>query len=289
MNNVPVNKNLNIILQSKHDDVSFGLDAYYINDDRPKPLIIFIHGFNGFKDWGHFNLIANYAAESGFTFVKFNLSHNGTTIERPTEFVNLKTYGTDHFSTDLDDIGLVINYLHNKDCPFYKQIDLNRIFLIGHSRGGALVILKAGEDPRVKGIATWASIVSTMHFWIPKHIEEVNKNGVVYVTNGRTKQKLPLYKSYYEDAIFNAERLNVEEKIKALKIPILVTHGNADPSIPVAFADQLESWQPHVEKFIVEGANHTFGSHHPYDQETLPEHAHLLLDKTLDFFKGIHG
>ena len=286
---IPIHKNLNILLHSQHDNIPFGLDAFYLKDDLPKPVILFIHGFNGFKDWGHFNLIANYAAQQGFTFVKFNLSHNGTTPDRPTEFVDLKAYGTDHFSTDLDDIGLVINYLYSKDCPFSKQMDLSRIFLIGHSRGGALVMLKAGEDDRIKGIATWASIVSTMHFWTPEHIEKVTKHGVVYITNGRTKQKLPLYKSYYEDAVFNGDRLNVEEKLKRLNIPVLVTHGNADPSIPVQFADQLENWKPDVEKFIIEGANHTFGSYHPYDQEKLPEHAHVLLDKTLNFFKQIHA
>lgn len=282
-----IHKKLDLILHSKHDNLPFGVDAFYPNDSLHKPVIIFIHGFNGFKDWGHFNRIAEESARRGFTFVKCNLSHNGTTPERPTEFVNLKAYGKDHFSTDLDDIGLLINYLHTEKCPFKAHLDLNRIFLIGHSRGGALAILKAGEEPRIKGIATWASIISTLHFWTPANIKEVKEKGVVYVKNGRTGQNLPLYLSYYEDALYNVERLNVKQKIKNLSIPVLVAHGNADTSIPVDFADQLQNWQPKAEKLIIEGANHTFGGSHPFEQENLPEHSAFLLDKTLDFFDQI--
>lgn len=27
-------------------------DFYYKNDGKPKPIIIFCHGYKGFKDWG---------------------------------------------------------------------------------------------------------------------------------------------------------------------------------------------------------------------------------------------
>ena len=46
-------------------------------------LIVFSHGFKGFKDWGCFNLMSDYFAKKGFTFLKFNFSHNGTTIDDP--------------------------------------------------------------------------------------------------------------------------------------------------------------------------------------------------------------
>lgn len=282
---LPIHREKNIILHSPHDEKAFGLDAYFLANHQPKPVVIFIHGFNGFKDWGHFNLVAEYFAASGFTFITFNLSHNGTTIERPTEFVDLHAYGNDFFSTDLDDIGVVIDFLFSDQCPFSLELDLSNLSLIGHSRGGALAILKAGEDKRIRSIATWASIKSTLHFWIPLHVEEVERNGVVYVKNGRTQQKLPLYKSYYEDAIFNQDRLNVADKIKQLDIPILLAHGDADTSIPVQFAHDLQSWQPRAEKFIVSDANHTFGGKHPYDSDQLPEATQILAEKTVDFFQ----
>jgi predicted alpha/beta-hydrolase family hydrolase len=67
------------------DDRPFLLD-FYCNSTNPKATVFFVHGFKGFKDWGMWDAIARHFAEAGFLFVKFNLSHNGTTIERPSHF-----------------------------------------------------------------------------------------------------------------------------------------------------------------------------------------------------------
>ena len=47
---------------------------------KNKPLVIFSHGFKGFKDWGPFNFISNEFALSGLNFLKFNFSHNGISV-----------------------------------------------------------------------------------------------------------------------------------------------------------------------------------------------------------------
>jgi len=277
----------NIPLVSKHHSKKFGLDAHCKNDGKSKPVVIFIHGFNGFKDWGHFSLLGEFFAENNFVFIRFNLSHNGTTYLRPTEFVDLEAYGNDLFSTDLDDIDLVIDYLHSKECPFKKEMNLDKLFLIGHSRGGALSILGGYEQARVKGIATWASIVSTQHFWTPERLKELKKNGVFYIKNGRTKQTLPLYYAYYEDTVLNAKRLNVENAMKNLNKPALIAHGDNDEAVPFHFLDKLAEWNPKAEKIIVEETGHTFGGKHPYTEKTLPEKVHYLAARTLHFFNQI--
>ena len=62
---------------------SFLADAYYQSGTDKKPLVIFVHGYKGFKDWGAWSLVAKSFAEAGFYFVKFNFSHNGTTLDNP--------------------------------------------------------------------------------------------------------------------------------------------------------------------------------------------------------------
>jgi len=38
-------------------------------------IIIFIHGFMGFKDWGAWNLVQQFFTVKGYGFCKFNTSH----------------------------------------------------------------------------------------------------------------------------------------------------------------------------------------------------------------------
>lgn len=274
-----------LVLTSKHEQKPFSLTAHYAPTQGQAPTIIFVHGFNAFKDWGHFEAIAHFFAQNGFTFIRFNLSHNGTTLQRPTEFVDLRAYGNDKFSTDLDDTGVLLNYLHQSDSPLAPYTDLSRLSIIGHSRGGAIAMLKAAEDKRVKALVTWASIISTKHFWTEANVQEVLEKGVVYVKNGRTKQKLPLYRAYYEDVLLNAERLDVEQNFKSLRIPTLITHGEADTSVPVSFAHTLKAWRPDAELLLIPEATHTFGGYHPYDREDLMPHAQQLCEHTAKFLK----
>ena len=54
------------------------LDVNFLESGANLPIIIFCHGFKGFKDWGTFNLMAETFARNNFIFVKFNFSYNGT-------------------------------------------------------------------------------------------------------------------------------------------------------------------------------------------------------------------
>ena len=59
----------NILIEGKHGKPVVA-DLFYIDDNTPKPVVIFSHGFKGFKDWGPYNLIAGKFAREHFAFVK---------------------------------------------------------------------------------------------------------------------------------------------------------------------------------------------------------------------------
>ena len=163
----------NIILESMHNHKHMLADIRYEVNGIKKPIIFFIHGFKGFKDWGHFNLIADYFADNGFVYSKINLSHNGTTLDKPEDFADLEAFGNNNFSIELDDIGVMIDLLQSEENPVPEQeIDKNTIYMTGHSRGGGLVILKAAEDPRIKGIVTWAAISDLSERWSEEVLQE---------------------------------------------------------------------------------------------------------------------
>ena len=59
-----------LVLKGGHGR-NFLIDAVYDDTSALKPVVVFSHGFKGFKDWGPFNLMANNFAANGFVFVKF--------------------------------------------------------------------------------------------------------------------------------------------------------------------------------------------------------------------------
>src|SRR6187402_3181476 len=73
-------------------------DIFFEEGGGPKPVLIYAHGFNGFKDWGNFDLLAQQFAAAGFVLIKFNFSHNGTTPEAPEDFVDLESYAENNYS-----------------------------------------------------------------------------------------------------------------------------------------------------------------------------------------------
>lgn len=278
----------NKTLPTSHSKRSLTYDIKYKEDGNPKPVIIFIHGFKGFKDWGTFPQMAEYFAENGFIFVKFNFSHNGTTPEYPDQFVDPEAFGNNNFSKEMDDIGVLIDHLHDpsNEIPT-EELDLKRLFLIGHSRGGSIAILKGYEDNRVKGIATMAAVSDFESQWDEETLHQWEKEGVRYVTNARTGQEMPLYYQLAEDYFQNKSRFNIPEIIKELGKPMIAIHGTEDETVPMAMVNQLRSWNPGIEMKLIEQANHTFGAYHPYDDNILPNQFRKVCDKIIKFFKKI--
>jgi predicted dienelactone hydrolase len=263
-------------------------DLALLHNGTKKPLIIYAHGFNGFKDWGDFNLIAQQFAEAGFVFVKFNFSHNGTTPDHPEEFVDLDAYAQNNYTTQLDELGKMIDWCVDEKHHYVEEIDTNNIYLLGHSLGGGLVILKAAEDDRVKKIATWAAISeckTPWGNWNAEKIQEWKANGVAYTTNSRTKQQMPLDYQLYQDYQENEMRLNIQKAIHILSIPILLCHGSADEAVPLQKAEDLKRWQPSATLFVVD-SDHVFGRKHPWTESKLPEPMQKVLDRTIEFFKA---
>lgn len=275
----------NTVLQSRHGR-PFLADVCYQPTDRPQPIVIWIHGFMGFKDWGPYNVMAKYFAQAGFIFVKFNMSHNGTTIDQPVAFADTEAFGLNNFEKELDDLGTVIDWVQSDSFMVPKaERNTAAIYLIGHSRGGGIAILKAGEDKRIKKIATWASVNEFGKFWKADEMNQIKEAGVLYVTNSRTKQQLPVYWQLYDNYFQHPERLYIPNVVRHLDIPMLIVHGSHDQAVPVTSASEMKNWKPDAELMIIENGNHVFGGRHPWELETLPDDLHLVIDQTIAFFK----
>ncbi|ADR20985.1 hypothetical protein MATR_13870 [Marivirga tractuosa] len=274
----------NIIITSTVHNKPITADLRYISTNDKKPLILFVHGFKGFKDWGVFNLMADEFAENGFIFMKINLSHNGTTPEQLTDFTDLEAFGNNNFTLELADLKDSIDYLFSSSSIVStKEIDLNNINLLGHSRGGGLILLKAKEDPRVNTVTTLAAISDLSKRWPQRFLDEWRAKGVQYIENKRTNQQMPIYVQLYDDVLNNPDRLSIPSAVKEMQQPLLAFHGTEDETLPVNMAHQIEKWKPDTKLVILENENHVFGATHPWEKNDLPQAYKVIIKKTTDF------
>ncbi|MFI0429594.1 alpha/beta hydrolase family protein [Mariniflexile sp. HMF6888] len=274
-----------IVINGKHQK-PIVIDVTYVENKTNLPIIIFCHGYKGFKDWGAWNLMAKQFAKTGFCFIKFNFSHNGGTVEQPIDFPDLEAFGNNNYTKELDDLETVIDWVFNY--PDIQNIaNTDNISLLGHSRGGGITLIKAEEDSRIKNVISLASVSDFgSRMTALCDLETWKQTGVTYVVNGRTKQQMPHYYQFYEDFKANEERLTIKCAVSNLKIPHLIIHGNKDTSVLMNESEDLHLWNPHSELQIIDGADHVFGASHPWKKKDLPKHLNEVVQKCLTFLKN---
>jgi pimeloyl-ACP methyl ester carboxylesterase len=253
------------------------------DDANPQaPMVIFAHGFKGFKDWGTHNLVANYFAQQGFRFLKFNFSHNGTTPDQPMDFADLIAFSENTFSMELDDLGKIIDFA----CNGTAIPRANSVCLMGHSMGGGISIIKAATDKRVSKLITMASIGSFRDLWPKDEEKQWRIQGLRYITNARTGQQMPLKETLLGDLDRHPILLNIPAMAAKLTPPWLIVHGDADTSVSVNQAYQLNAAQPTAKMLIINQADHVFNASHPYPHITLPPALLQLCDEAVSFLRN---
>lgn len=277
---------INKVIKEAHK-LPIVLDVFYNSTVKQAPLIIFCHGYKGFKDWGAWGVLAKTFAVSGIAVLKFNFSHNGGTVNQPIDFPDLEAFGHNNYTKELDDLDRVLNWVeltYRKHC----SIDTTNIILVGHSRGGGIATLKAAEDTRVKKLVSLAG-VSDFKSRFPHGVDldAWKSTGVQLVMNSRTKQQMPHYYQFYENFMANESRLTIQAAVKNLNLPHLIIHGDADTTVDIKEALALHKWNPESQLTIIEGANHIFGSHHPWTFLNLPPYLQQSHSKITSFINNL--
>jgi pimeloyl-ACP methyl ester carboxylesterase len=261
------------------------VDLRYDDQVSNQPVVIFVHGFKGFKDWGHFPMVGEELVKAGFAFVSFNFTHDGTTLDQPTEFADLEAFGNNNYNKELFDTEQIMQGV--VDGTLFPGIGLKRtqMFMLGHSRGGGISITKAAENPLIKGLATWGSIADMKRS--QADLEEWRRDGVVFIPNSRTNQEMPMYYQFVEDYFAREERYDLRISCRKINVPGLFVHGTNDATVPLSDAENLAKWCSTGRALIIENGDHTFGGKHPFQDEVLPESSKVALSATIDHFKNV--
>lgn len=232
--------------------------------------------------------MANYFDKAGFCFIKFNFSYNGGTMNQPIDFPDLKAFGENNYTKELNDLNSVIDWCEIK-FNTNPSVDYKNIILIGHSRGGGISLIKAEEEPKVKGLISLASVSDyKLRFPKGKAFLHWKESGVYYVENGRTKQQMPHFFQYFKDFMENENRLTIKRAAKKLTIPHLIIHGENDTSVKLSESLNLHKWNPKSQLEIIEKADHVFNTKQPWENPEMSFELKIVCQKIHSFLKQLN-
>ena len=220
----------------------------------PSALIVVVHGFKGFKDWGFFPWLADTLCNRGFAVCRFNMSRSGIG-ENAETFDRLDLFANDTYSIQLDDLCRAVSYAQSR----FPSLPT---FLLGHSRGGGVALLGAQDVRDLAGVITWSAI-SHVNRWSDETVRNWRRDGWLDVINARTKQNMRMTPAVVDDYEVNMSRLDIPAAASRLSVPLFVIHGARDESVPVTEAHDIARRSHDASVMILETASHTYNAIHP--------------------------
>jgi len=255
-------------------------DIRYIRSLQEKPVIIICHSFMAFKDWGFFPIVAQRFAEAGFVTMTFNFSMNGVKgdNDRITEF---DLFERNTFSQEVQDVGTVVDAVWNGQIGA-GVIDRSKIILLGHSRGGAVAILQASNDGRIKAVVSWSAI-GTFERWTIHQKSLWRKLGYLPLAKDSTASPLRLGIDLLNDFETNHAKLDLEIAADRIRVPWLIVHGKTDVTVLYHEAENLykASNKSTTELMLLDKVGHLYNA--STKDEDNYQTLDIIFDKTLNW------
>lgn len=247
--------------------------------------LVLVHGFKGFKDWGHFPLVAERLAEFGLFVISFNLSGSGIGDD-PERFTELDRFRDNTLTREVTDLDLVLDALHAGRLP--GPAGHRRVVLLGHSRGSIATTIAAGRRSDIAGLVTWAGVGRLGDRYPEETRRRWRADGELPMVNARTGQSMPIGLEALDDLELHLEDYSPDHLAASLRVPHLLIHGDADSSVPVAESEAVvQASVGRARLVILPGADHTFGSVHPFAGEG--PHLTRALNLTREFVDSLRS
>ena len=196
-----------------------------------KRIVVLGHGVTGNKDRPFVVALANGLAATGISVLRFSFSGNGDSEGR---FIDST------ISKEVADLGSVIDALSDYSVCY-----------VGHSMGGAVGVLRASQDSRIKLLVSLAGMVHTKIFAQTEFGDVTPDEGVMW-----DKPECPLSSAYMDDM---AQIGSVVDRASRITVPWLLVHGTEDDVVPVGESREIfENASEPKELIELEGADHVF-------------------------------
>ena len=232
-----------------------------------RPLVIVLHGFLGYKGWGFFPYLSERIAEAGFHVLTATFSMSGVD-EATGRFAEPERFARNTVSAELEDARRVARAVRGGALEPEAPCD-GSWALLGHSRGGAVALLAAGELPETRSLVTW-STVARLDRYTAARKAAWRRDGALVFSDARAAAPLRLDYAYYEDIDRHREAFDLPRAAGRLAAPHLMVHGERDGAVTLREVETLLAVPRPAEARleIVRGAGHTFNARHPMRRPT---------------------
>ncbi|MCF8713505.1 OsmC family protein [Joostella atrarenae] len=205
-------------------------------NQKPNNYVIFAHCFTCNSSFNAVRNVSRSLTNHGFGVVRFDFTGLG---QSEGEFAE------SHFSANVDDLIAVNEYLaENLQAP---------TLLVGHSLGGAAVLVAASKLKNIKAVATIGAPASVSHV---KHlfshqIDDIESKGNVEVNIGGRPFAID------EEFVKDFDKTNLPEIVKSLRKPLLIMHAPFDKTVGIENAHELYHNAIHPKSFVsLDDADH---------------------------------
>jgi alpha-beta hydrolase superfamily lysophospholipase len=243
--------------------------------ENPRALVVIVHGFKGFKDWGFFPWLAQRLAGERLAVCRFNMSRSGIG-EDPEAFDRLDLFEGDTYSIELADLRKAVAHAQS----LFPNLPT---FLLGHSRGAGVALLGAEDVPHLHGVVAWSPI-ARVDRWDRATKREWRARGFAEVVNARTKQVMRTSTACLDDVESHRERLDILAAAERLQVPVLVVHGTRDESVPIEEGRTIVAHARDASLLAIDRASHTFNAIHPLVH--VPFELYLAAEVSAHFMKA---
>jgi hypothetical protein len=205
--------------------------AFHPGAAGSKQIVVIGHGVTGHKDRPFLIALAEALAAAGIPALRVSFSGNGGSEGR---FVDM------NISKEAADLGAVIDALAGHEVTY-----------VGHSMGGAVGVLRASEDARIRRLVSLAGMV---------HVRKFAEHHFGGLTPGRDlmwgKPGCLLSTAYLEDL----RRIDsLVECASRISVPWLLVHGDADTIVPLQDSrDIFARAREPKELVVLEGCDHVW-------------------------------
>lgn len=205
--------------------------TFHPGQANSKDLVVIGHGVTGNKDRPFIVALAESLSHAGVPALRISFSGNGASGGK---FVDST------ISKEINDLGSALDVLAGR-----------RICYAGHSMGGAVGVLRASQDDRIRLLISLAGMVHTKAFAEREFGSVKPGQGCMW-----EEPACPLSQAYMDDM---AKINSVADRAPQIKVPWLLVQGTEDDVVPIQDSyDIFRKANEPVELVEIKGASHVF-------------------------------